>query len=145
MHMKLIATLAGSLALIFATTLGAAGTHLKTEKPLRIAQGMEVSLTDFLVPQKFTVFDFTSEYCPPCRRYTEPLLHLHQQRADIAVIKVDINRPEIHRIDWQSPVAKQYGMRSIPHFKVYGPQGDLLAEGDEARAMVDGWIAGLPQ
>jgi len=143
--MKLITTLACSLALVFATTLGAVGTHLKTEKPLRIAQGMEVSLTDFLVPQKFTVFDFTSEYCPPCRGYTEPLLHLHQQRADVAVIKVDINRPEVHRIDWQSPVAQQYGMRSIPHFKVYGPQGDLLAEGDEARAMVDGWIAALPQ
>jgi hypothetical protein len=69
---------------------------------------------------------------------------LHRTRDDIVVVKVDINRPGIKGIDWRSPVAQQYGLRSIPHFKVYGPNGKLLAEDGptaaRARQMVMGWI-----
>jgi thiol-disulfide isomerase/thioredoxin len=130
-----------------AVSAPAAGTHLKGAKPLRIAQGREVSLADFLVPGKITIFDFTSEYCPPCRGYAEPLLLLHQKRDAVAVVKVDINRSEVHKIDWDSPVARQYGMQSIPHFKIYGPDGQLMAEDttDErrARVLVDKWINAL--
>jgi thiol-disulfide isomerase/thioredoxin len=121
----------------------AAGNHAKGAAPLRIAHGEQVDLADYLVPGKTTVFDFTSEFCPPCRAYDPTLLALHQQRADIAVVQVDINRPGLKKIDWQSPVAQQYGMKSIPHFKVYGPDGKLLAEGQDARGMVNGWISAL--
>lgn len=125
----------------------AEGVHTKGAEPLRIAHGEKVNLTDYLVPGKTTVFDFTSEYCPPCRAYEEPLLALHRQRADIAVVKVDINRPGVQRIDWKSPVAQEYGMNSIPHFKVYGPDGKLLAEDTTrpppARLMVNGWLEQL--
>ena len=145
------------LALLLATTLHAAGTHAKGEKPLSIAQGQAIDLADFLVTGKITVFDFTSEYCPPCRGYADPLLQLHRQKAGIAVVKVDINRPEIHKIDWSSPVAKQYDLHSIPHFKVYGPDGRLVAEdkitfgpdgqpvdrNSAARQLVDKWISSL--
>ena len=58
-------------------------------------------------------------------------------------MKVDINRPEVHKIDWQSPVAQQYGLQSIPFFKIVGPNGQLIAEGKPARDQVDAWIAQL--
>jgi len=136
--MKLLPLLC-SLALVPAAF--GAGTHVKGPKPLRISQGAEVKLAEFLVPGKTTIFDFTSEYCPPCRAYAEPLLLLHQKRADVAVVKVDINRSEVHRIDWDSPVARQFELRSIPHFKVYGPDGKLIAEDTTdarfARVLVD--------
>lgn len=121
----------------------AEGNRTKGAEPLRIARGERVDLADYLVPGKTTVFDFTSEFCPPCRAYDPTLLALHQQRADVAVVKVDINRPGLKRIDWQSPVAQQYGMKSIPHFKVYGPDGKLIAEDRAARALVNQWIAAL--
>lgn len=121
----------------------AEGIRTKGAEPLRIAHGERVDLADYLVPGKTTVFDFTSEFCPPCRAYDPTLLALHQQRADVAVVKVDINRPGLKRIDWQSPVAQQYGMKSIPHFKVYGPDGKLIAEDRAARALVNQWIAAL--
>jgi thiol-disulfide isomerase/thioredoxin len=124
-------------ALVLVTSATAAGKHTKGDKPLAISQGREVDLKDFLVTGKITVFDFTSEYCPPCRAYADPLLKLHERRADIAVVKVDINRPEIHKIDWDSPVAHQYQMHSIPHFKVYGPDGKLVAE-DQVKFGPDG-------
>lgn len=140
--MKSILSFFGALLLV--TLTFAAGTQTKGEKPLRIAQGQEVSLADFVVTGKTTIFDFTSEYCGPCRGYSEPLFLLHQQRPDIAVVKVDINRPEMHKIDWSSPVAQQYRMQSIPHFKIYDPAGKLIAEGNAARKLVDQWINALP-
>ena len=36
------------------------------------------------VTGKITIFDFTSEYCPPCRGYDEPLYMLHEQRDEDA-------------------------------------------------------------
>ena len=143
-----------TLALVLTAPLGAAAT--KGPEPLRISQGQTVVLADHLVPGKTVIFDFTSKYCPPCRQYDEPLHRLHTSRDDLVVVKVDINRPGVQRIDWQSPVAAQFGLQSIPQFKVYGPDGKLLAEDriamgpdgrpvreTPARRLVDGWIAGL--
>jgi thiol-disulfide isomerase/thioredoxin len=151
---RLLTFLAGTS---LACSLMAAPIHTKGPEPVRIAHGEPVNLTDYLVPGKTTVFDFTSEYCPPCRGYDQPLVKLHQQRSDVAVVKVDINRPDVKKIDWQSPVAQQFVMRSIPHFKVYGPDGQLVAEdklvigpdgkvasrASPARIMVDQWLAAL--
>ncbi|MEN9402244.1 MAG: hypothetical protein RL091_947 [Verrucomicrobiota bacterium] len=123
----------------------AQGRDTKGEKPLRISQGQKVDLSQFLVKGRITVFDFTSEYCPPCRGYADPLYQLHRRRDDVAVVKVDINRPEIHRIDWESPVAEQYELRSLPYFKIYSPEGKLLVEGQEARQVVDNWLLRLEQ
>ncbi len=144
---RLIAVL--SVLGLFASVLCAAAT--KGPEPLRVAQGEEIRLADYLVPGKTVIFDFTSKYCPPCRAYDEPLHLLHTRRDDLVVVKVDINRPGVQRIDWQSPVAQQFGLRSIPQFKVYGPDGKLLAEDRisqelrdaAARKLVDGWIATL--
>ncbi len=130
------------LAVLLAVPLGltAAENHEKGPEPVHISQGQTVALADYLVPGKITVFDFYSEYCPPCRAISPRLVKLHQTRDDIAVVKVDINRPGVKGIDWQSPVARQYNLESIPHFKVYGPDGKLQAEGDPAYEMVAGWL-----
>ena len=124
-----------------ATLVFAADTHIKGTKPPRIAMGTKVDLADYLVPGKTTIFDFTSEFCGPCVAISPHLDKLHATRADIAVVKVDINRPGVKGIDWKSPVAVQYEMHSIPHFKVYGPDGKLIAEGQKARPMVESWFA----
>lgn len=112
----------------------------KSDKPAHVSFGAEVSLAELAVPGKTTIFDFTSQYCPPCRAIAPKLDKLHASRADIAVVKIDINRPDVKGIDWKSPVARQYALQSIPHFKVFGPDGKLKAEGDEARAMVSKWL-----
>lgn len=121
--MKILPALFASLAL---ATVAFAGT--KGAEPAHISQGETIVLADHLVPGKTTIVDFTSKYCPPCQKYNEPLAKLHASRADLAVVKVDINRPETKGIDWKSPVAQQFKLRSIPHFKVYGPDGKLIAE-----------------
>lgn len=117
-----------------------AETRTKPATPERIAFGQTVDLKDYLVPGKTVVFDFTSEYCPPCRAISPYLDKLHAERDDVVVVKVDINRPGVRGIDWRSPVATQYDMNSIPHFKVFGPDGQLQAEGQPARELVTSWF-----
>lgn len=133
--------LAGTLLLVTATAA------TKGPEPLVVAHGERVELTDYLVPGKTVIFDFTSKYCPPCQLYEEPLKVLHQKRPDIVVVKVDINRPGVKKIDWSSPVAQQYQMNSIPRFKIFGPDGKLLAAdiGDDkpARKLVNTWCEAL--
>ncbi len=117
-----------------------ASPGVKGDKPEKIAHGATVDIKEYIVAGKITVFDFTSEYCPPCRQISPMLDDLHARRADLAVVKIDINRPETKGIDWKSPVAQQYKLNSIPHFKVYGADGKLMAEGDAASTMVEGWL-----
>jgi len=119
-----------ALSALFATSLFAAVTETKEKpaKPLHIARGETVKLADYAAAGKTTVFDFYSEYCGPCVRMSPALEKLHATRADVVVVKVDINRPGLKGIDWKSPVAKQFDLHSIPHFKVYGPDGKLIAE-----------------
>ena len=104
--------------------------------PARISHGKEVNIQDYVVPGKTTIFDFTSEGCPPCRQIAPYLHKLHAERSDIVVVEVDLNRPGVGNIDWASPVVRQYGLNSIPHFKIYGPDGRLVAEGQDAYAQV---------
>jgi thiol-disulfide isomerase/thioredoxin len=127
---------ATSTASTAASPAAAGSSAHKSSTPARIAHGKEVNIQDFVVAGKTTIFDFTSEYCPPCRAIA-PLLHkLHADRADVVVVEVDLNRPGVQGIDWASPLAKQYQMNSIPAFKVYGPNGRLQAEGDDAYQLV---------
>jgi thiol-disulfide isomerase/thioredoxin len=120
--------------------IAAAENHEKGLKPLVISNGQRVKLADYLVPGKTTVFDFYSDYCPTCRSIAGDIEKLHEGRGDIAVVLVNINRPGVKTIDWQSPVAKQYNLPSTPQLKVYGPEGKLVAEGKPAYQMVTGWF-----
>jgi thiol-disulfide isomerase/thioredoxin len=117
-----------------------AAAATKPAKPAHIARGQNVKLTDHLVPGKTVVFDFYSDFCGPCVQIAPALEKLHQTKPDVVVVKVDINRPGIKGIDWDSPVVRQYNVRAVPHFKVYGPDGKLKAEdsptSDRARQMV---------
>jgi thioredoxin-related protein len=59
---------------------------------------------------------------------------------------LDIQRPEKSGgIDWQSPLAKQLSLRSIPHFMIFDQKGKLASQGQEAMQQVMGWLqeAGL--
>lgn len=124
-----LAALAAAIVLPIAAF---AADRTKPATPEKIAHGEQVALTDFLVPGKTVIFDFTSQGCPPCRRISPKLDELHAKNADVVVVKVDINRPNAKGIDWQSPVARQYDLHSVPHFKIYNAKGKLQAEGDDA-------------
>lgn len=115
--------------------------HTKAATPLHISHGEPIELTQFVVPGKITVFDFYSEYCPPCREIAPHLDALHHARADVAVVKIDINRPGYRGIDWESPVVAQHHLQQVPTFVVFGPDGRQQADGDRAFDQVVALIA----
>lgn len=108
--------------------------------------GQTLDLKSLPVRGKTTVVDCYSQYCPPCMRLAPLLEQLAQKRSDLAIKKVDIQRPEVSgHIDWQSPLAKQLELRSIPHFMIFDQKGKLASQGQEAMKQVLGWLqeAGL--
>jgi thiol-disulfide isomerase/thioredoxin len=94
-----------------------------------ISQGREVVLEQHLVPGKLVVFDFFAEWCAPCRVVTPRLERLAAQHPDrLALRKIDV-------IDWESPVARQHRLGSLPYLVLYGADGQRLVAGDANRVM----------
>jgi len=98
--------------------------------------GEEIELAGFIPAGKMTIVDFYSEYCPPCRQISPKLAKLGKKRRDLAILKFDINRRGVRGIDWGSPLARQYGIQSVPNFRIYDRRGELQAEGQPAFTLV---------
>lgn len=125
-HLAVVMVLVTSLVITSATANA-------SDVPLRISQGAPINLSDHLVPGKTVIFDFYSAYspacpCAPCATLGDPMAALQAARDDVVVVRVDINREGVTRVDWNSPVALQFGLRSVPHFKIFGPDGVLVSE-----------------
>lgn len=115
---------------------GTGASREKPRTPPEISFGETIRIEDFLIPKYTVIVDFSSPFCPPCRAISPRLERLHATRDDIAVVKVNINRPSAKGIDWQSPVARQFELHSVPSFRIYSPDGTLEAEGQEAYTRV---------
>lgn len=102
--------------------------------------GQTVAIKPFLRKGKTNIVDFFSRNCPPCMALSPRLERLAQARADINVVKLDIDRPGSPEIDWQSPLARQFSLQSIPHFKIYDGKGRLLQQGDPAFLQINAWL-----
>jgi len=105
-----------------------AKSGLHKPEPLRISHGERVDIRTYATSGKYTVFDFYSDYCPPCRALKPKLEEMHATHDDVNLVVVDVNRPGVRGIDWQAPVVQQYDLHSIPHLVVYGPQGKIVAQ-----------------
>ena len=94
--------------------------------------GEKVYIEDYVQGGKTTIFDFYSEFCGPCRKISPRLKLLDEMNDDIVVVKIDINRKNVQGIDWNSPVARQYNLRSIPYFVIFDSSGRQSHEGSSA-------------
>ena len=107
--------------------------------------GQPLDVKSLLVQGKTTLIDFHSPFCPPCVQLAPIMAKLAAKRPDLAIKKVNINRPQVNGIDWQSPLAQQYQIRQVPYFMIFSPQGQLVAQGRDAVETVQRWLneAGL--
>jgi thiol-disulfide isomerase/thioredoxin len=103
--------------------------------------GQPIELKQLPTRGKITVVDFFSPYCPPCLRLAPLLEQLAQKRSDLVIKKVNIQRPEVSgRIDWQSPLAQQFQLHSIPYLMIFNQRGGLETQGLEAMKQVMDWL-----
>jgi thiol-disulfide isomerase/thioredoxin len=100
------------------------------------APGERVDIETLVHEGKTTIFDFYSDYCPPCKKISPLLKELDEKRDDIVVVKIDINRKDVGRIDFGSPVARQYNLKYIPYFIIYDESGSRTHEGRKASQQV---------
>ncbi len=114
--------------------------HMKT-----ISRGEEVNVEDHLAEGQITIVEFFSPACPNSMQIGPAVEAIAQARQDVSLVKVNINRPEAETIDMDSPVVQQHDLDQVPYFLVYGPDGELQAEGDEAQGMIIGWLEELQQ
>lgn len=99
-------------------------------------EGQVFTVTDYLSKGKTNLVEFSSPACPSCQALKSKLVALAQKDPSLVVNQVVIDRPGSAGIDWQSPLARQYELRSVPYFKVYDGAGKLLAEGEAARKLI---------
>jgi hypothetical protein len=102
------------------------------------SHGQTLNIDSLACPGKITIVDLSSDYCAPCVEMAMYLIKIskaHPQRY--AIRRVNINRPGVSGIDWQSPVAKQYKLEGIPWLVVYDNKV-RVAEGEPAVK----WMAG---
>jgi thioredoxin 1 len=80
--------------------------------------GATITAQELIVPGMFTIVDFFADWCGPCRAI-DPYLQDIAKNPRVVVRKVDI-------VNWGSPVARQWELKSIPNMRVYGPDGRQL-------------------
>ncbi|MBY0358423.1 MAG: thioredoxin family protein [Candidatus Obscuribacterales bacterium] len=98
--------------------------------------GKEIDVKKSIAYGKYTIIDFTSEYCSACEAIHPYLEELCKMRSDIVVRSFDVNRPGVEGIDWESPLVAQYHLHQLPTFRIYDASGHLMAEGDGAKNQI---------
>src|SRR5437588_6135824 len=84
-----------------------------------ISHGAQVDIARHLALGNVTVVDFYADWCGPCRQLSPSLEQMAITDPEIALRKIDI-------VNWNTAVAKQYNIRSIPQVNVYNRGGNLV-------------------
>ncbi|GAB4544132.1 MAG: thioredoxin [Haliangiales bacterium] len=95
--------------------------------------GALVPVSEALVAGKVTVIDFYADWCAPCKALEKQLRAAIADEPRIAVRKIDVGAAEV------ADILEQYGVRNLPHIRIYDPQGTLLHDlpGTEAERTPD--------
>lgn len=81
--------------------------------------GKTVNLETFMVPGGVMVFDFYADWCAPCRELDPHLRALARSQENVYLRRINM-------LAWETPVAQQFGLRSIPSVWIYDGTGELV-------------------
>lgn len=107
----------------------------------RSRPGEAMDLRACLSKDRVTLVEFFSDQCPPCREMERVMEYLAEHDRDLAIRRVDIDRAGHSGIDFDSPLAEQYGVDTVPSFRIYSADGRLTAQGSAAKDQVRQWYS----
>ena len=84
-----------------------------------ISYGAQVDINQHLALGNVTVLEFYADWCGPCRMLSPSLEQMVQTDPEVALRKIDIVR-------WETPVAQQFHVHSVPQVNVYNRGGVLV-------------------
>lgn len=99
------------------------------------ATGELIPVEQVLVPGKITVVDFYADWCAPCKVLEKKLRAEIDGEVRIAVRKIDVGKGEADAI------IAAYGVKNLPHVRIYGPDGKLLHDLPGTQAEQTGRLA----
>ena len=86
--------------------------------------------TEVLQSEKPVIVDFWAEWCGPCRAVAPVLDEIARERADLRVVKVNI--------DEEPALAQRYGIMSIPTIVLFkGGEPAAAALGAQPKRMLE--------
>lgn len=112
---------------------------LNEDKP-----GAEVDYQEYLVPGKYTVIYFFSPYDEITPRVGEALKRLPEVNRSVAVRTVNVNRPEVEGIDWDSAVVYREQISQLPYVQIFETNQKLRAHGRPAWTLLQEWLEEVP-
>lgn len=95
--------------------------------------GARIDLKEIVVPGKVTIVDFYADWCAPCRRISPHLEQMAETNEDVYLRKVDM-------VKWGTPVAQQYGLRSIPNIRVFDRRGSMVGQPTPSLQLVQQYV-----
>ncbi|MGD9682754.1 MAG: hypothetical protein AB7W16_16310 [Candidatus Obscuribacterales bacterium] len=98
------------------------------------------NIGNYLVPGKFNVVFLYSPYDQQSMNIKQQLPLLAQARGDLAIRTVNVNRPDVQGVDWQSPIAQAEGLNSLPYIRIFDPSLNMRAHGRPAREQLLQWL-----
>jgi endonuclease YncB( thermonuclease family)/thiol-disulfide isomerase/thioredoxin len=96
-----------------------------TAKPLN-SPGQNTDFSSYLNQGRISIVYFYADWCPTCRGLSPVMDAINAQFPDMQVLFMDIG-------DWNTPVTREYGITSVPYFRIYDQGGNLVATGRDAR------------
>jgi thiol-disulfide isomerase/thioredoxin len=84
-----------------------------------ISHGTQVDINRHLALGSVTVVDFYADWCGPCRQLSPSLEQMARTDPEIALRKIDI-------VNWNTAVARQFNIHTIPQVNIYNRGGRLV-------------------
>jgi len=133
----------------------AVGQHF-VDFTLKDPNGKPVSLSSVVKNNKYVLVDFWASWCMPCRAENPNVVKAYKKYHDkgFTVFGVSLDKDHAKWVDaikkdgltwqhvsdlkyWSSKAGKLYGIQSIPHNVLIGPNGIIIAKNLRGQALQD--------